>query len=126
PRFEGAKKSYQIFQQSHNPGGRDGTFHYDINIGNSAFYFMDSRGERAESEVHPLFGDKQWADFKKWSESEKTKNSDLIFFIAPVPLALLPVRELIKLRVRIDKRFKQFFPVMTGLAGAAIGRLVSK
>ncbi len=101
--FNDAKYAYQIFQQAHNPGGYDGTFHYSFQWGAASFFVMDSRGERGKDANYPILGEPQRDAIKAWAYAEETRESDIIFFIAPVPIAFLLVDDLLRLRGELEK-----------------------
>jgi hypothetical protein len=86
-----ALELYRRFQQALNPGGPGppgGPFHYSFRWGPAAFFVSDLRTQRGEGT--PVFGRRQLADLEAWAASEEVASADIIFFISPVPLALLP------------------------------------
>jgi PhoD-like phosphatase len=92
-----AMRAYTLFQHSHNPGERDeqgnnvGPLHYQFRWGPASFFVMDGRTQRGQgSPPTPVFGRQQLEDLRRWAASPETRSADVIFFVAPVPLALLP------------------------------------
>jgi PhoD-like phosphatase len=115
----GALEAYNRFQHSHGPSQVEGPpFHYSFRWGPAAFFVMDGRTQRGEGS--PVFGSQQLQDLRRWAASPQTRAADLIFFVAPVPLALLPT-ELI--RDIVDELTEQVFVTAGVLAGLGAGLL---
>ena len=84
-----ALDAYELFQNQHGPRATEvAPYHYSFRRGPAAFFVMDGRTQRGEGT--PVFGQAQLADLQAWARSADTREADLIFFVAPVPLALLP------------------------------------
>ncbi len=93
--FEAARQAYVEFQDSHNPPSlKDGELYYAFHYGNAAFLVMDIRGHRDINLADgngksPLVGEEQWKEIKEWIESDKVKNSKVLFVITSVPVVHL-------------------------------------
>ena len=74
---------------------------------------MDGRTQRGEGT--PVFGQRQLADLRAWARSPDTRAADLIFFVAPIPLALLPTEIIRKV---VDELTEQAFVTAGSAAGA--------
>jgi hypothetical protein len=96
--FQAARRAYQIFQQAHNPGGFDGSFYYSFRRGPAAFFVTDCRSERGRNLAYPILGETQWKAIETWARDPQTRAADIIFFVTSVPMAFLPVEEIIRLR----------------------------
>jgi len=84
--YKAAKEAYIEFQHSHNPEPlKKGTFYYAFNYGSAAFLVMDLRGERNIKEER-LISDDQREEIKKWLDSDKIKNSKILFVVTSVPV----------------------------------------
>jgi hypothetical protein len=119
-RIDAALNIYRAFQHALNPGDKDdpnSPLHYHFRWGPASFFVMDGRTRRQEFAGAPVFGREQLAALQEWAASPETLASDLIFFIAPVPLALLPTE--------IIREIADELAEQAGAAvGAGIGTLV--
>lgn len=123
-RINDALKAYRIFQQSHNPGGYNGKFHYHFRWGPASIFMMDSRSQRnpaVENGEYPIFGKQQWEDIEAWSKSPETLAADIIFFAAPVPIAFLPVEEVRRVVQDVIDESEDVGGGLGGIIGGAIG-----
>lgn len=116
---------YKKFQHSHNPPGANrpiGPFCYHFNWGPAAFFVMDGRTSRRTGlPISPVFGAEQLADLRLWATAPETRAADVIVFVAPVPLALLP-SETIR---SISEELAEEVGVAVGIGtGALVGGLV--
>ena len=114
-REDRALDAYRAFQHSHNPGGRDptGPFYYSFRWGPAAFFVSDCRSQRRISVSHPMLGDDQFRALQHWARNE-ARQADVIFFVATVPMAFLPVEEVRGLIKELEKKGE-------ALKGAGIG-----
>lgn len=97
-RIAAAIQAYNIFQKSHSPVGFSSqAVHYHFRRGPAAFFFMDSRTHRGLEDDFPIFGRQQWNDIQTWAASPEARDADLIFFVAPVPPAYLPIDKILDL-----------------------------
>ena len=118
-KVDGALLAYRLFQHAHGPSEAvKAPFHYSFRWGPAAFFVMDGRTQRGEGS--PVFGSQQLQDLRRWAASPQTRAADLIFFVAPVPLALLPT-EII--RDIVDELTDQVFVTAGVLAGLGAGLL---
>lgn len=85
--FEAAKQVYDEYQHSHNPGV-PGRYDYDLSHGeNSAFYFLDGRGQRdINRSRNRILGKPQLDRFKAWLESAEVRKKKVVFVISAVPV----------------------------------------
>lgn len=141
---EGALDVYRIFQQAHNPGLIDGPIHYSFRWGSAAFFMMDDRTKRVPPEFpalkgplppgfpdnYPLtedvvMGIEQLDDFRKWAFSPEAQSADVIFFVAPVPIAFLPVEEVQRLIRQLQEQAADVGAhgggILGAFGGAALG-----
>ncbi len=124
-RIRGALRAYRIFQHSHNPQYPVGSWlqnlplvgqlfssgnpplFYDFTRGPASFFVMDGRTQRSlepEKVQFPILGPAQAEALRAWSLNPKTRNSDIIFFVAPVPIAFLPVEEIQRIIQQIKSK----------------------
>jgi PhoD-like phosphatase len=119
-RLAAGLRAYRLFQQAHGPIGATPDQHfYTFRKGPAAFFVMDGRSTRTippEGVSHPIFGEAQARALRAWATDPQTRAADVIFFVAPVPVAFLPVEELRRL---IDKFIDE-----AGDTGAILGGLV--
>jgi hypothetical protein len=117
-RINAALQAYRIFQQAHSPLGFASTnVHYHFRRGPAAFFLMDSRSHRGLESDFPIFGRQQFNDIVRWAASDEARSADLIFFVAPVPPAYLPIDLILDAVETVS--------VETGvLVGALIGGLI--
>ena len=117
-RINAAVNAYRIFQQAHGPlGFSSPQVHYHFRRGPAAFFLMDSRTHRGLESGFPIFGQQQWNDIERWAASDEARSADLIFFIAPVPPAYLPIDKILDI--------VEAGSVATGaLVGALVGGLI--
>lgn len=105
-RVEGVH-AYEVFQQAHNPDlthdSSDGWF-YQFHRGPAAFFVLDDRSKRSPPQpdtkgenISSVLGDRQRIAFDNWVKDPKTKAADVIVLVAPVPLAFIPVKEVLRL-----------------------------
>lgn len=123
-RLNDALSAYRIFQQSHNPGGYNGSFHYNFRWGPASFFVMDNRSARRippQNQDYPILGQQQWEAIQAWARDPATLASDIIFFIAPVPIAFLPVEEVRRLIEELKDEAKDTGIIAGFLAGAVVG-----
>lgn len=118
-KVHGALLAYGFFQHAHGPSDRvDPPFHYSFRRGPAAFFVMDGRTQRGEGT--PVFGQRQLDDLRAWARSPDTRAADLIFFVAPVPLALLPTEIIRKV---VDELSEQALTTTGALLGLGLGLL---
>jgi hypothetical protein len=119
-KVDGALLAYRVFQHAHGPSDSlSAPFHYSFRRGPAAFFVMDGRTQRGEGT--PVFGQRQLADLRAWAGHPDTRAADLIFFVAPVPLALLPSETIRKI---VDELTEETFVTAGVLAGLALGLLI--
>ena len=123
-----ALRCYRLFQHAHNPGERDdqgtnvGPFHYHFRWGPAAFFVMDGRTQRGQgSPPTPVFGREQLRDLRAWAGSPETRAADVIFFVAPVPLALLPTEVIRQVADELTEQAGVTAGVLAGLALGLVG-----
>lgn len=119
-REQAAVAAYRAFQQPLHAGSYDGPVHYSFNRGPAAFFMMDSRTARSpqpEGVDAPILGDRQLADLRAWAERSETRAADVIFFIAPVPVAWLPVETMRRLIDQLQSVTRAAGAIASGLAG---------
>lgn len=117
-RVPDALRAYRAFQHAHNPGGPEGPFYYSFTWGPVSFFVSDGRTDLNKSTEAPVVGRDQRAAIQAWASSPETLAADVIVFVAPVPLALLPT-ELIR---KIADELTEEALVSAGfLAGLLIG-----
>jgi hypothetical protein len=115
-KVQGALDAYRLFQHSHSPSRLTGPpFHYSFRWGPAAFFVMDGRTQRGEGS--PVFGTRQLRDLQDWATSPETRAADIIFFVAPVPLALLPTEIIRKVALELVEE-------AATAGGATLGTLV--
>lgn len=103
-RIAAALQAYNIFQKSHSPLG----------FASQAVHYHFRRGLEDD---FPIFGRQQWNDIQAWAASPEARDADLIFFVAPVPPAYLPIDKILDL--------VEAGAVATGaLVGALVGGLL--
>jgi hypothetical protein len=120
-RLNAGLQAYRIFQQAHNPGGFGAQFlDYHFRRGPIAFYFMDSRTARGTDSQFPIIGRQQFERIRQWAFSEEARSADVIVFVAPVPLAVLPIQEL---QILVDRLAQVGGAAAGALVGAAIGAI---
>jgi hypothetical protein len=120
-RLAAGLEAYRIFQQAHNPGGVDAPFiDYHFRRGPIAFYVMDSRTARGTDNRFPILGKAQFERIRQWSLSPEVRSADIIVFVAPVPIAVLPIQEL---QILADRLSEAAGAIAGALAGAAIGAI---
>jgi hypothetical protein len=124
----GAMRAYELFQHRHNPGTLDpqtglnvGPLHYSFRWGPAAFFVMDGRTKRKD-EGSPVFGRDQLRDLRRWAAGRETRAADVIFFVAPVPLALLPTETIRKI---VDELTDQAAVTAGVLGGLGLGLSLS-
>jgi hypothetical protein len=117
-RVPDALRAYRVFQHAHNPGGPDGPLHFSFTWGPASFFVSDGRTNLGKSSDAPVLGRDQRAAIETWASSPETLASDVIFFVAPVPFALLP-SELI--RKVVDELSEEAFSTAGFLVGLALG-----
>jgi alkaline phosphatase D len=84
--FKAAKDAYYEFQHSHNPDSlKQGGMYYAFHYGAAAFLAPDLRGERNIT-TETLMSGTQFGEIKKWLESDRVKNSKVLFLVSSVPL----------------------------------------
>jgi len=84
--FEAAKEAYVEFQHSHNPEPLiERGMYYAFHFGAAAFLVLDLRGERNIKEKR-LLSEEQKREIEKWLNSEKVKNSKILFVVSSVPV----------------------------------------
>ena len=116
-KVDGALLAYRFFQHAHGPSDSlAAPFHYSFRRGPAAFFVMDGRTQRGEGT--PVFGQRQLADLRAWARNPDTRAADLIFFVAPIPLALLPTETIRKV---VDELSEQAFSAAGRLLGLDIG-----
>jgi len=116
-KVDGALLAYRFFQHAHGPSDSlSAPFHYSFRRGPAAFFVMDGRTQRGEGT--PVFGQRQLADLQAWARNPDTRAADLIFFVAPIPLALLPTEIIRKV---VDELAGPAFAAAGVLAGLGIG-----
>lgn len=136
-RETGALRAYNLFQKSHGPGGIDRpTQHYGFQRGPASFFMLDVRTqrvapppealERENSWVDPpdstILGESQLSDFREWANSPETQSSDVIFLVSPVPLAFLPVQEILRIVDDLEDEGRNAGTIIGGILGAlAVG-----
>jgi hypothetical protein len=95
PRITDGVEAFRVFQLAHSPVGVDSpVLHYHFRRGPVAFFVMDGRSQRGTDRDFPIFGRRQWRDFVAWASSPETRRADVIVFVSPVPVALLPIENL--------------------------------
>lgn len=117
-----ALECYRKFQQSHNPGGEGppgGPFHYSFTWGPAAFFVCDNRTQRRQGT--PVFGRQQRDALRAWAASEEVAAADIVFFVAPVPVALLPSETI---RAIAESLVEQTGAATGATAGMLVGALV--
>jgi hypothetical protein len=113
----GAQQAYHHFQNKHGPRESEiPPYHYSFRRGPAAFFVMDGRTQRGEGT--PVFGRVQLADLRAWARSPDTRAADLIFFVAPIPLALLPTEIIRKV---VDELTEQALATTGALLGLGAG-----
>jgi hypothetical protein len=117
------RKAYELFQHNHNPGPLDngrnaGPLHYSFRWGPASFFVMDGRLSRGAGSGSRTFGRDQADDLRRWARDPETRAADIIFFVAPVPPALLPT-ELIRDLAR--ELTEDAVTTIGALAGLALG-----
>ncbi len=116
-KVDGALLAYRFFQHAHGPSDSvSAPFHYSFRRGPAAFFVMDGRTQRGEGT--PVFGQHQLDDLRAWARNPDTRAADLIFFVAPVPLALLPTETIRKV---VDELSEQAFVTAGVLLGLGLG-----
>jgi hypothetical protein len=50
-----------------------------------------------EKPAHPILGNQQLNDFRRWALAPSTRKADVIILASPVPVAFLPVEEILRL-----------------------------
>lgn len=125
-RVEGALQAYRAFQHSHNPGGLDqnGKFHYHFKKGFASFFFVDNRSQRSVppgSSPFPVLGPEQVRDLEQWANSSETLASDIIVVSIPVPIAYVPIDEVIRLKEELEKETSELGAIAGFLAGGPLG-----
>lgn len=118
--FNDAAQAYRVFQQSHNPGGFDGNYYYSFRWGPASFFVMDGRSERGVYPESRILGPTQKEAIRAWARHPDTRAADIIFFITPVPIAYLPVGEVIRLVGELKKSAGTIGGVVGYLAGGAL------
>jgi hypothetical protein len=133
-----ALAAYQDFQQAHNPGGKESTvFYYHFRRGPAAFFVLDSRSERTfpthpndklVDDVNPVLGGPQWDAFRDWAKGSEAQNADIIFLIATVPIAYLPVEEVLrvlkKVGIKAGETVGAAIGTIFGVGGAILGAVI--
>jgi len=116
-----ALRAYELFQDVHNPGDPDDgpPYHYSFRWGPAAFFVSEGRTQRGEGT--PVLGRRQMADFERWATSADTRDADIIFFVAPVPMALLPTEVI---RQIAEELTEEAGAVGGGLIGLGVGWLL--
>lgn len=118
-KVDGALLAYRFFQHAHGPSDSvSAPFHYSFRRGPAAFFVMDGRTQRGEGT--PVFGQRQLADLRAWARDPDTRAADVIFFVAPVPLALLPTETIRKV---VDELSEQALVTTGVLVGLGLGLL---
>jgi hypothetical protein len=91
--FKAAKEAYLEFQHSHNPEPlKKGAFYYAFHYGSAAFLVMDIRGERKinkDPKESRLMSREQWNEIENWLNTDKAKNSKILFVVTSVPVVHL-------------------------------------
>jgi hypothetical protein len=123
PKVRAAFETYDLFQHAHNPGQLDrganvGPYHYSFRWGPASFFVMDGRSQRGQGGGSATFGRQQLEDLRRWARDADTRAADIIFYVAPVPLALLPT-ELIRGVAR--EVTEDAVTAVGALAGLALG-----
>lgn len=117
--------AYRVWQDSHNPDGPSGSgppFHYHFRRGPAAFFVVDCRTSGGQAQGYPVFGARQRADFEAWASSEETLDADVIFLVAPIPPALVPVELLRSTVENVSATAASGVGALLGLGiGAAVG-----
>jgi hypothetical protein len=122
-RFNGADRAYRVFQQAHNPGGRDGPRHYAFTTGKVAFFVSDSRGDRTpHGASYPVLGERQYVALDAWSRSADVLQADIVCFAAPVPFAWIPVWLIEELKEQLDEALTG--AILGGVTFGPFGALV--
>jgi hypothetical protein len=112
-----ALKAYDDFQQAHNPGGvQSRVYHYGFRRGPAAFYVLDLRSNRKKGDAFPVLGGPQFNDFQDWANGPARK-ADIVFVVATVPIAYLPVQEV----RRLLDAYKSAGGSLAGRVGAVVG-----
>ena len=112
-----ALRAYRRFQHIHNPGaGGESPFHYAFRWGPASFFVMDGRTQRGEGT--PVFGRRQLDDLRRWARDDATLSADVIVFVAPIPLALLPTEVIRKIARQLSEDAAR---ALATLAGFLIG-----
>lgn len=98
-RLKAGLEAYRLYQQVHGPNGLSNQekMHYHFYRGPAAFFMLDVRTHRSlkpESVASPILGKDQLLDLYNWTQDARTRACDVIFVVAPVPIAYLPVEEL--------------------------------
>ncbi|WP_280152268.1 alkaline phosphatase D family protein [Piscinibacter sp. XHJ-5] len=125
-----ALECYRHFQHARNPGGPGepgGPFHYHFRWGPAAFFVMDGRTARGSgAPATPVFGHMQLQDLQAWVASDEVRNADVIFFVAPVPLALLPTETILAVAEELTQQGVAAAGALTGtLVGAVVGGILA-
>jgi hypothetical protein len=157
-RLTAGVEAYRVFQQAHNPDlineSSDGWF-YKFRSGPAAFFVLDDRSKRlmpqpnwTGADKSYVLGDKQRQAFDDWANDRETKAADVIVLVAPVPLAFVPVNDVLRLLAELKAAAGEigqgegFFlkgafrgaakgfrgdlagPFLSGLPGAVIGSVL--
>jgi len=82
-----AKKVYQEYQHSHNPGSDGPDYDYHFQHDSSAFYVLDGRGHRDINRAsYRILGRPQFDRFKRWIEALDPADTEFLFITSAVPL----------------------------------------
>ncbi|VAW70410.1 hypothetical protein MNBD_GAMMA10-2204 [hydrothermal vent metagenome] len=100
-RIAAGMKMYHLFQESHGPArAENNTHYYSFNRGPASFFMLDDRTQRSippGDSAFPVLGGEQVQALVDWSQDPATRDADIIFLVAPVPIAWLPVEKLLEL-----------------------------
>jgi hypothetical protein len=135
-REAGALRAYRLFQKAHGPGGASRpTEHYSFTRGPAAFFVLDGRTNRVapppealqrehgwdDPPTSTVLGARQIADLRAWARAPETRASDVIVLVAPVPLAFLPVQEILRLVEELEDDARDTGAGLGSIIGGAIG-----
>jgi len=85
-------KIYEEYQHAHNPDTPSGQFDYELELAESAFYFLDSRSSRdINKRSRRVLGQGQYRRFNQWLERLDVNRTPFVFIISAVPVMHLNI-----------------------------------
>ncbi|MCI5160393.1 MAG: hypothetical protein D3906_18600 [Candidatus Electrothrix sp. AUS1_2] len=82
-----AQAVYEEYQHAHNPRTAPGCYDYGFHHDRSAFYVLDTRGQRDINRTsYRLLGKPQFQRFKKWVDGLDVKKTSCLFVTSAVPV----------------------------------------